>query len=59
MNPLTDLTQAWRGLALIVAGKPEAAEQFNTTRAGLIIALGWFVLSLVLSAAAQSAALGL
>ncbi len=59
MNPVTDLTLAWRGLALTVAGKPEAASQFNPTLAGLIIALGWFVLALILSAAAQSVAVGM
>lgn len=59
MNPVTDLTLAWRGLAMIVAGKREAATQFNPTRTGLVIALGWLLLALILSAAAQSAAVGL
>ena len=59
MNPVTDLTRAWHGLALVVAGKSEAAAQFNPTRMGLVIALGWFLLAILLSAAAQSAALGM
>ena len=59
MNPVADLTQAWRGLALTVAGKPEAAGHFNPTFGGLVIALGWFLLALILSAAAQSMAVGM
>ncbi len=59
MNPITDLTLAWRGLAMIVAGKREAASQFNPTRMGLVVALGWFLLAIILSAAAQSAAVGM
>ena len=56
MNPLTDLTLAWRGLALTVAGRREAAGLFSPTLPGLIVALGWFLVALLLSAAAQSAA---
>ena len=59
MNPLADLTLAWHGLAMTVAGKRDAASQFNPTPSGLLIALGWFGLAILLSAAAQSAALGL
>jgi hypothetical protein len=59
VNPITDLALAWRGLAMTVAGKREAASQFNPTRAGLVIALGWFLLAIMLSAAAQSAAVGM
>jgi hypothetical protein len=59
VNPVADLTAAWTGLALIVAGKPEAATQFAATLNGLAVAVGWFVLSLVLGAAAQSVAVGM
>ena len=59
MNPVTDLTEAWRGLALTVAGKREAADAFKPTPAGLLVALGWFVLALILVAAAQSVAVGM
>lgn len=59
MNPIGDLTQAWRGLALTVAGKAEATGYFNPTRSGLFVALGWLLLALLLSAAAQSAAVGM
>jgi len=59
VNAIADLTQAWRGLALTVAGKPEAASHFNPTRAGLVVALGWLLLALLLSAAAQSMAVGM
>jgi hypothetical protein len=59
VNPITDLTLAWRGLAMTVAGKREAAGMFRPTLQGLIIALGWFLLALILSAAAQSVAVGM
>jgi hypothetical protein len=59
VNPVTDLTQAWRGLALTIVGKPEAAGHFNPTTGGLAVALGWFLLALILSAAAQSMAIGM
>ena len=59
MNPIADLTEAWRGLALTAAGQPEAAAHFRPTRVGLFIALGWFALALLLVAAAQSVAVGM
>jgi hypothetical protein len=59
VSPIADLSQAWRGLALTVAGKREAAGQFNATRGGLVVALGWLLLALLLSAAAQSMAVGM
>jgi hypothetical protein len=59
VNPVTDLTRAWRGLALTVAGKPEAASQFNPTLGGLVIALILYLLAVVLTAAAQSVAVGM
>jgi hypothetical protein len=59
VTPEGDHTLAWRGLALTVAGKREAAGMFNPTLAGLMVALGWFLVALLLSAAAQSAAIGL
>jgi len=59
VNPITDLTLAWHGLALTVVGKREATTQFNPTRSGLVVALGWLLLALLLSAAAQSMAVGM
>ena len=59
MNPVNDPTLAWRGLALTVVGKREATTQFNPTRSGLVVALGWLLLALLLSAAAQSMAVGM
>jgi hypothetical protein len=59
VNPVDGLTGAWSGLGLIVAGKREAAGFFTPTFAGLFIALVWFALALILSAAAQSMAVGL
>lgn len=59
MNPVTDLTQAWRGLGLTVAGKREAVGFFTPTLTGLIVAIGWLVLALLLVAAAQSVAEGM
>lgn len=59
MNPITDLKDAWTGLAMIVAGKPEEAGKFNATPNGLVVALGWFLLALLLGTAAQSATVGM
>ncbi len=59
MNPLTELSLAWRGTAMVVAGQRDAAGCFSRTPMGLAISLGWFVLALLLSAAAQAAALGM
>jgi len=59
VNPIADLTRAWRGLALTIAGRPEAAGHFNLTRRGIVVALGWLLLALLLSAAAQSVAAGM
>jgi hypothetical protein len=59
VNPVDDLTRAWTGLGLVVAGKREAAGYFTATVRGLIVALGWFALALLLVAAAQSVAVGM
>lgn len=59
MNPVADLVAAWTGLAAIAAGRPEARGQFTPTLGGLVVAAGWFVLSLLLGAAAQSVAVGM
>jgi hypothetical protein len=59
VNPVADLVRAWTGLAQIAAGKSEARSQFTPTLSGLTVAVGWFVLSLLLGAAAQSVAVGM
>ena len=59
MNPVDDLTRAWSGLGLIVAGKREAAGYFTPSVPGLVVALVWFALALLLVAAAQSVAVGM
>lgn len=59
MTPAGELVRAWTGLALIAAGRPEARNSFSPTLGGLAIAIGWFVLALLLVAAAQSVAVGL
>jgi hypothetical protein len=59
VSPVNDLTRAWTGLALIGAGRPGARAQFDATGMGLLVATGWFVLALLLGAAAQSIAVGL
>ena len=59
MNPTDDLVRAWSGLALIGAGREAGRDQFTATAKGLLVALGWFVLALLLGAAAQSVAVGL
>lgn len=59
MNPVSDLKEAWQGLALTVAGKPEAAGHFRANLSGLLVALLWFALALILTAAAQSVGVGM
>jgi hypothetical protein len=59
VNPVGDPVRAWRGVALIGAGKTEARAEFTPTASGLLLAFGWFVLALILGAAAQSMAVGM
>ncbi|MEO6015154.1 MAG: hypothetical protein ABIQ30_16415 [Devosia sp.] len=59
MNPVTDLTAAWQGWAEIVAGHADAGRHFKATASGLLAALLWFVLALLLSTAVQSIPVGM
>lgn|GEM_PF-1786635 len=58
MNPLADLSNSIRGWADIVTGKPDAIDNFRLNGSGLAVAFGWLVVGVLLSAAAQSAAVG-
>lgn len=58
MNPFTDLRASLRGWAEILNGKRDAGRNFTPTRGGLLVAIGWFVVAVLLSVAAQSAAIG-
>lgn len=59
MNPVAELSQSFRGWAELVAGKPEAGRYFHLNGTGPLIAYGWLLVAVLLSVAAQSAALGL
>jgi hypothetical protein len=54
VNPLAELQASFRGWGDIFAGRPDAASRFNTTAGGIAVAIGWFVLIVLLSAALQS-----
>lgn len=58
MNPIAELQGSFRGWAAIFAGRGEAARHFNTSAAGVVVAIGWFVLAILLSVAVQSVAQG-
>ena len=54
MNPFRELAASFSGWSEIVAGKPEAERHFVLDRRGLVVAIGWFVLAILLAAAARS-----
>ena len=57
MNPLADLVGSVRGWREIVAGKDSAARHFRLSGTGPLVAYGWLLVAILLSVAAQSAAL--
>jgi len=59
MNPLGDLTRSFAGWTAIIAGRPEAREEFRTDNAGFAIAAITLALAILLSLAVQSAAAGM
>ena len=59
MNLLADLSASFRGWAEILAGKPTASVHFRTDTGGLVVAAITLAVAILLSAAAQSAAMGL
>lgn len=59
MNPVADLTQAWRGWGEIGAGRASAARNFTPGLPGLIVALMWFLVAVLLSTAVQSIGVGM
>lgn len=54
MNAFGELTASFTGWSEIVAGKPEAERHFVLDRRGMVVAVGWFVVAILLSVAAQS-----
>ena len=59
MNPLAELTASFTGWAAIIAGRPDAASHFRTDAAGVAFAAMTFLVAVLLSVAAQSAAVGM
>lgn len=59
MNPVTELTRAWRGWAEIVAGYETAGQNFTPGLRGLAVAILWFLIAGLLSSAIQSMAGGM
>ena len=59
MNPFAELRQSFRGWAEILAAKADAEKNFRPDFTGLLIALGWFIVAVLLSVAGQSAAIGM
>jgi hypothetical protein len=59
VHPLAELSASFRGWAEILADKPTASEYFRTGTGGLVAAAITLAIAILLSAAAQSAAMGL
>lgn len=59
MKPLDELAAAGRGWSALLAGDSAAGRHFVATPAGLAVALGSFLLAVLLASAVQSAAGGL
>lgn len=59
MNPLGDLTRSFAGWNAIIAGKPNALEQFRIDAPGFLVAAITLALAILLSLAAQSAGAGM
>lgn len=58
MNAFGELRDSFAGWSEIVAGKPDAARRFVASRAGLGVAVGWFVMAILLSLVVQSVLVG-
>ena len=54
MNPAGELAASFAGWSEIIAGKPDAERHFALTRRGLAVAMLWFVVAILLAAAARS-----
>src|SRR6185503_20088234 len=59
VTPLADLSASIAGWSAIVAGRSDAAQQFRTDRAGIVVAALWLLVGMLLSVAVQSAMYGL
>jgi hypothetical protein len=59
MNPLGDLARSFAGWTAIVAGRPEARDEFRTDGAGFATAAIILAIAILLSLAVQSAGAGM
>ncbi len=59
MTPFGDLTRSFAGWSAIVAGSPNAREQFRTDTGGFVTAAVTLAIAILLSLAAQSASAGM
>ena len=55
MNAFGELTASFAGWSEIIAGKAQADRHFVPTRRGLMVAVLWFVVAMLLASAVQSA----
>ena len=55
MNAFGELTASFTGWSEIIAGKAGADRHFVLTRRGLVVAVLWFVVAMLLASAVQSA----
>jgi hypothetical protein len=58
VNPIAELSDSFRGWAEILRGKAEAGRYFQLRGTGPLVAYGWLLVAVLLSVAAQSAAVG-
>ena len=58
MNAFGELRHSFAGWTEIVVGRPDAARHFVASRAGLSVAVGWFVVAILLSLVVQSVVVG-
>ncbi|MBN9304481.1 MAG: hypothetical protein BGO82_12775 [Devosia sp. 67-54] len=58
MNAFGELRDSFAGWSEIVAGRGTAAQRFVLSRPGLAVAVGWFVVAILLSLVVQSIVVG-
>ena len=54
MTAFSDLTASFTGWGAVISGRADAGRHFRFTRAGLLVAAGWFLIAILLSIAVQS-----
>lgn len=58
MNAFAELWRAWLGWLDLLTAQPEAAKRFNLSRGGLVNAMGFYVVGVLLAVAALGLAAG-